>query len=115
MASHYIVVSYVPDPVIEEKINIGVVVYGDGAIRSRFVRNWQRARQFGVGDIRFLQDFAKKLDNGRELSLPLAGGSDVQLLSAEGLQRIAGRWINSIQLSQPKASLKSVDELLAEV
>ncbi len=37
MASFYSVVQYVPDAVRDERINIGVLTFGDGRVRHLFV------------------------------------------------------------------------------
>lgn len=115
MTSYYVVVTYVPDPVIDERINIGVVVYGDGQIRSQFVRNWQRVKQFGNGDIGFLQDFALRVQDVQSLKLDMDDQIEDFVWSEEIIKKAAGSWINSIQFSQPKASLKPAADLFADV
>ena len=40
MTSFYSVVRYVPDPIAEEAINIGVVAFKEGKLRFRFVEDW---------------------------------------------------------------------------
>jgi Protein of unknown function (DUF3037) len=58
MPGYYSVVQYLPDPVTDERVNIGVITYGDGGIRCRFLRTWTRVRMFGGEDVSFLREFA---------------------------------------------------------
>ena len=60
MTSHYSIVQYVPDPIADERINVGVIATGEnGTVRVRFLGHWQRVHQFGRGDVSFLQEFAR--------------------------------------------------------
>jgi hypothetical protein len=36
MVCYYTIVQYYPDPIADERINIGVMVFGDDQVRSRF-------------------------------------------------------------------------------
>src|ERR1700682_5257485 len=99
MPSHYSIVQYVPDPISDERINVGVIATGDGgAVRVRFLNHWQRVRQFGLRDVSFLQDFARRIEIGqRELNL---SGDE---WSEPILRRLSSEWIQSIQLTEPRA------------
>lgn len=110
MPSYYSIVRYVPDPVTDERLNIGIIVYGEGKILSRFLGNWGKARIFGGEDIRFLREFAEEIEQ-RQLNLYTTEGH----WDERTLQNISSHWKNSIQLSEPKASLKSPHELLLEI
>jgi len=110
MPSYYSIVRYVPDPVTDERLNIGIIVYGEGKILSRFLGNWGKARIFGGEDIRFLREFAEEIEQ-RQLNLFTTEGR----WNERTLQTISSHWKNSIQLSEPKASLKSPDELLLDI
>jgi hypothetical protein len=81
MAAFYTVVPYVPDPVRDERLNIGVLVFGDGQVRSRFVDNWHRVRNFGEERIDFLRSFARSADR----------------LTEEEVRRVARTWHSSIR------------------
>src|SRR5882762_1127011 len=109
MASHYTVVRYLPDPLTEESINIGVIAYGDGIIRSRFVSDWRRVRSFGGEGIKFLKDFAREIEHAELTSILGQEGGEI---TEKDLHRIAHQWINSIRFSPPKASIKPPDALL---
>ena len=111
MPSHYSIVQYVPDPITDERINVGVIVTGDnGAVRVRFLSHWQRARQFGLSDVSFLQDFARAIEM-RQGELDLAQTQWTEPV----LRRLSSEWVRSIQFTEPRASLKDVDALFEEI
>ena len=115
MISQYRVISYVPDPVIGERINVGVLVYGDGVTRCRFVQNWQRVKQFGYGDVAFLQDFAKEFEDRLSLPNPKKDNHDPDAINDDKLGVITRSWMNSIQISDANASTKTVEQLFEDV
>src|SRR5215210_4704143 len=105
MPVYYTVVQYLPDPVTDERINVGVIVFGDGQVRSHFLHDWRRVRQFGAEDIGFLLDFADRVKQATGSQLPLTDDYPSQPITEELLANIAGTWINSIQLTPARASL----------
>ena len=109
MASYYMVVRYVPDPIADERINIGVLVFGEGTVRSRFVSSWERARRLGGERIGYLREIAERFSD-RQTSI-----LDPVSFSEATMKRVSRSWRNSIQLSEPRASLKSSEALLEEV
>jgi hypothetical protein len=45
MPARYSVIQYLPDPATDERINFGVLAFGDGDhLYARFVRNWSFLR-----------------------------------------------------------------------
>src|SRR4051812_2171229 len=98
MPAYYTVVQYVPDPVRDERMNIGVIAFGDGAVRTKFVDSWQRVKAFGEEHIGFLRSFARKADR----------------LTEEKIREIVESWHSSIQLSPPAGSLLSPQALLVD-
>jgi hypothetical protein len=98
VASFYDVVQYVADPVRNERINIGVLTYGDGRVRSLFLQNWQRVRQFAGRDVAFLRDIAH----------------DAQKWDERAVKRLASQWTGSVQISEPSVSTLPPDELLVD-
>ncbi|BAY67129.1 hypothetical protein NIES22_72920 (plasmid) [Calothrix brevissima NIES-22] len=115
MASRYSVIQYVPDPIADERINIGVVAFNNNAVRVRFVSNWERVRRFGLKDIEFLKDFAHQMKNEAEEGLLFPCDNFNGLSNLERISKITQGWINSIQLTEPRASLDTVDELLEDI
>jgi len=107
--AHYSVVQYVPDPIADERINIGVVVIDGDDVALRFLARWHRVKQFGAKDLRFLRDFVK----GVELQ-HTNFGTPQNRWTLDTLQRLSG-WTGSIQFTEPRASLKGSAALLEEV
>jgi hypothetical protein len=113
MASFYTVVQYVPDPISDERINIGVIAYAGTIVRSQFLTEWRRVKSFGGEDVQFLKDFARRLQRAvarQAEGLPVEGGP----VNAASLERWIGSWHNSIQFTPARASLRSPDALLRE-
>jgi hypothetical protein len=115
MVSRYTVIQYVPDPIADERINIGVVAIGETAIHVRFLGQWGRVQQFGQEDITFLRDFARRFQEAIRAMRVLPGLDPVIALTTEQLERMMVGWMNSIQFTSPRASLKSAGALLEEV
>lgn len=113
MAAHFSVVQYVPDPIADERMNIGVITVGNGGIRCRFLRDWDRAERFGGKDVASLKGFARSVEEtviDQNRLLPAAPPLDLNILD-----RMAAGWINSIQLTPPRGSILDADALLASV
>lgn len=112
MPSFYAIVQYVPDPVADERLNVGVIAFGDGMILTRFVKNWSRVKLFGGSSVSFLREFVSIAANWAPPQIAIPGVDDGVHLSPEEFRRLSGKWINSIQFTEPKASLLTVDETL---
>lgn len=111
MSSHYCIIQYVPNPIADERINIGAIVFDEHSVLTCFLQNWERVQSFGLAEsIEFLKDFAAKME---------AAAKDGTLFLAdatrhERMTKIARDWCNSIQFTEPRGSLLGVDELLAD-
>jgi hypothetical protein len=112
MASRYAVFQYVPDPISGERVNFGVVVYSDDAVRVRFIKRWSRVRNFAGKDVAFLREFAARISESADPSMMLTDVGPVIRLNEELIQRMTERWMHSIQVTEPKASTLPVPELL---
>jgi hypothetical protein len=113
MSSFYTVVQYVPDPIADERINIGVIAFSGATVFAHFLAEWRRVKNFGGEDVEFLKDFSRRLQ--RVLSrqrdgVPVAGGQ----VDADNLRRLIGSWHNSIQFTPARASLSEPQALLRE-
>lgn len=115
MATYYTVVRYVPDPVADERINIGVMVWGDGRIRSRFLSNWQRVRNFGIPDVSFVRDFARRMADAESDQLALPHGMGAPRFDESALERAIETWAGAIQFSTKRASLRDPETVLKDV
>lgn len=110
MASFFSVIRYVPDPLADERMNIGVLVFGASETLVKFVDRWDRVRGFGGEDVKFLRDFAEIVKNRQ---LPLFDSP--RHWSEQALHEALSGWSNSIQFAEPKVSTKQPAELLIEV
>jgi hypothetical protein len=99
MVCYYTIVQYYPDPIADERINIGLMVFGHDQVRSRFLRDWHRVVQFGKEDISFLHDFVQRAETWDEATL-----KDCII-----------RWDRSIQFRQPLPSSLEPEDLLDEM
>ncbi|NJK66667.1 MAG: DUF3037 domain-containing protein [Microcoleus sp. SU_5_3] len=115
MASRYSIVQYVPNPIADERINIGVVAFDDNDVRVQFVNNWGRVQAFGGEDINFLRDFAKRMNKAAGEGLLFPGDHPNDTPRHERLKKIAQGWMNSIQFTEPRGSLENVESLLEDI
>jgi len=114
MASHYSVIQYLPNPINDERINIGVIAYDEEDVVASFLTNWKRVKCFAGEDIKFIQQFIDEI----KLSLP-AGESQSSMfkqeLTGERIKKMAETWRNTIQLTTPRGSLDNAKETLEAV
>ena len=115
MPTYYTVVRCVPDPVVDERINIGVIVWGDGKIRARFVSDWKRVTSFGIKDVSFIRDFAQRIMDAEANQLVLPNVPGAQRFDEAALRRAIETWAGVIQFSEARASLREPDTVLEDV
>ena len=103
MACYYSVIQYIPNPIADERVNIGLIAYDEsGHWGMEQLGNWQRAEAFtGLpGD-----NLRLHINEFREF-IESAGSA------AAAVETAVHSWTHSVQLTPPRASLRSVDELL---
>ena len=116
MASKYSVIQYVPDPIADERINIGVLAFDDQDVRVEFLHHWDRVRCFSKTDTSFLHDFAKQMKESAESGLLFPSDkANNEIPPHERLESFALESMNSIQFTQPRASLRDVESLIENV
>lgn len=116
MPARYSVVQYVPDPIADERINIGVVAFTDERVAPRFLNDWSRVRKFTTTqDVTFLREFARTFAGAASPELLIQGFEQGRPLDAGFIESAASDWINSIQFTTPRASLHAVEDVLAEM
>lgn len=115
MASKYSIVQYVPNPIADERVNIGVVTFDEDKVCVQFLKNWDRVRSFGTGNIDFLRDFAKQMKEAASSGLLFPGDEPDGTSKDERLTKVARGWINSIQFTEPRSSLDSAQNLLEDI
>jgi hypothetical protein len=115
MASYFSVLQYVPRPSADERINFGVVCFSDNEVRARIVSDWARIERFSRRDVRFLKDFATRLHEATR-RIDAAGAAPLPAeWTRTDLERMAKSWSHSIQLTEPRASLLGVPQLLESI
>lgn len=116
MASRYSVIQYVPNPISDERINLGVLVFDENVVRVHFLTSWKRVRYFAATEeIDFLRNFTHNMRKAVKTGLLFPGDRKGDMLCHERLLEASLNWQNSIQFTQPRGSLSSVDKLLEEV
>jgi hypothetical protein len=116
MASRYSVIQYVPNPIADERINIGVLVFDEQSVRVHFLQNWDRVRFFNPSeDIDVLKNFAVEMDEVTKEGLLFPGDRSTNIPTHERLGKVARGWRNGIQFTEPRGSLAGVEELLNEL
>jgi len=101
MAQYYSVVQFVPNPLTDERVNIGVIVFDDSGQRdSRFLENWSRVSSFG-GHAPALQAVAREIAEAA--------------LTPGSVEEMSARWRHSVQLTAPRASLAPMNRLLDDM
>jgi Protein of unknown function (DUF3037) len=115
MVSRYSVIQYVPNPIANERINVGVLAFDDEIVRVHFLSRWDRVRCFGATEsIDFLRDFAHRMEEAVADGLLFPGDEAGATPKHERLTKVAKGWINSIQFTEPHGSLEDVDSLLED-
>lgn len=115
MASKYSVIQFVPNAISGECVNIGVLAFDANQVKVRFLSNWARVRQFAGVDVDFLKDLADEFEHSLNVNLQLPGMEFWPKLNEELVQKIVGKWQNSVQLTAPRTSLKAPDVLIENI
>src|SRR5438309_1341485 len=100
MPSYYSIVQYVPDPVTDERINVGIIAFGDGIILTRFIRNWSRVRLFGGANVSFVRQFATAASTWAPPQIAIPGVDKRIHITPDDFRSLSGKWINTIQFTE---------------
>ncbi len=109
MAAYYSIIQYVPDPVADERMNAGILVFDESRVLARFPNHWGRLKQFGGKDINFLRSFADEVTERCKATLFTDGQ-----ITAAMIRQVAATWRDSIQLTEPRGSLLGLNALLKD-
>ena len=103
MASYFSVIQYVANPVADERVNIGLIVYDDaGRWALRHLDGWSRVERFtGLPG----KNFQRHIEAVTAL---LETASSPQSAIEDAL----ATWTHSVQLTLPRASLRPLDDVL---
>jgi hypothetical protein len=116
--TEFSIIQYVPDPIANERMNIGVVVLTPSSVRVNFVTSWKRAQTFAQGaDISHLRDFKSTLEllssqahAMYQKGLPLIGEADRS--PQDLIRKMAASWSHQIQFAPFQRSLEDADRLM---
>lgn len=112
MTSFYSAIQFVPDPIADERINIGVVAFDDRTVVTRFLRDWRRVQHFsprGIGPLReFVRDLAERTSDQRMIVEAMGHGE----FDRSALDRALGGWMGVVQFGDPRPAVIPVRELL---
>lgn len=112
MGSRCSVIQYVPNPIANERINIGVLVFNDNLVKVHFLSSWERVSHFSCGqDIRSLKEFAQQMEAAAAQNLLFPGDQENEQPRHERLLKVSQDWMNSIQFTKPRYSLENVHNL----
>ena len=98
--SKYIVVRYVPDPIAEEFVNIGVIVFDGERTLCKFLDSWERVENFNSNDIQNIKDFVERIN--------------LAVKEGKWINKEKKAHINIIQFSEPRGSLEDGEDLLED-
>lgn len=103
--SHYTVIKYVPNPLTDECINVGVIAFDGNQVIAQLTSDFSRARAFAKTDPKLLR---ATLSDFRQLI-------EQNALNEFKIRRICDSWQNEVQFTTPRVSALPVDQLLSEV
>lgn len=117
MVSRYSIIQYVPNPIADERINIGIVAFNDHLVKTRFVKSWKRVGCFAKndGDVEFLKDFKTNVQRLASLGLLFSDDIDDKGKNLDRLHKVAESWNNSVQFTEPRGSLRDPQSLLNDL
>lgn len=116
MPSYFSIIQYVPIPIADERINIGVLVFDGQVAKVRFLQNWGRVKQFGMtADITFLINFTHNMEEAISAGLLFPGDRLSEVAPRDRLMKAVRDWRGDIQFCEPKASLLDTDQLLSDI
>src|SRR5512139_5539 len=111
----FTVVQYVPDPIADERINVGLIAANREHVAAKFVDNWERIERFGGEDPGFLRDFAAALRPSLTPELFFPTQEPAWKLDEDRIAALAGSWVRSIQFTDPRPTVLSPSEFVVRM
>ena len=115
MTSKYSVIQFVPNPVTDERINIGVLAFNQDEVEVKFTPNWVRVRRFAGSEISFLKEVVKEIEEAASENLVLPSLERGPQLNEFIIEKMVSEWSNSVQFTDVRASLKPVKDLIKSI
>lgn len=105
MACQYTVVQFIPDPIADERLNIGIIAFNKSEIATAFLHDWGKVEAaFGQFKVNQAKDFE------REIKDTIEKGE----IDAAGMEHIIGQNLSDIELTSPRGSTYSEPKELIE-
>ncbi len=115
MPARYVVVQYLPDPVKDERINIGVIAFDADGVDCRFLHDWSRVRCFANRPVGFLQEITHEMQRACGAQRTMDRISDDRRITPSSIVEMSSKWSNSIQFTEPRGSLQGRVELVEDI
>jgi hypothetical protein len=110
MGTLFTVIQFVPDPVADERLNAGLIVYTDEVVKLHFSHNLKRLERFADTEkVEFFREFQQDLVSRAEC------GTFSEHLSRETLEQMIQKWSSLIQFTRPRGSLLDPEPLLKQI
>lgn len=110
MGSKFTVIQFVPDPVADERLNAGLIVYTDQVVKLHFIHDWKRLERFADAEkVEFFREFAQ------DIADRIQGDSFSNRLTRDDLDSMIRKWQSLIQFTKPRGSLLEPDPLLKQI
>lgn len=117
MTTYHSFIQYVPNPISNERINIGVITFDDYNIKTHWLSDWDRVRSFSFNNeehINFLKDFISQMERVTAKGLLFPEDQPSNQPRYKRLQKMVSNESNCIQFTQPKIILEGVDPLIVD-
>lgn len=111
MAAKYTVVQYVPRPLADERVNIGLIAWDDKGSVIRCTEDWARARVLGGNETKLL----KQILNEVQSYITSASEQSERGSTDELVGRLIARWEHKVQFTPARGSLRTAAELVRDL
>jgi hypothetical protein len=105
MSSFYTVIRYTPNPIAEESINFGVIVFHGSDVEIRFTDDWHRAKTFGRKTPEVLRSVVRDLTKLYQQNA----------LNEELIRKRVESWQREVTFTVPRASLLEPEVLIEQL
>jgi hypothetical protein len=110
MGTFFTVIQFVPDPVADERLNAGLIVYTDQVVKLHLVHDWKRLERFADAEkVEYLREFAQ------DFADRTSGDSFTSRLTRDDLDTMIRKWQSLIQFTKPRGSLLEPEPLLKQI
>lgn len=104
MGTQYTIVQFVPDPIADERLNVGLIAWHGNEVYADFLRDWRRVQKLAGKDVTTVREFA------RDFSYEVTGQMQLSKdhsITPELIRDIQQDWKHQIQFSDIRGSLEN--------